>query len=117
MEDEDEVTMPPVSAHGLYTELSGTSRALVIVGIAGKFKTKRACGIITACHSCSKVSSILTNLDTTYLLFFAIHVISSVGKVISAVDSFISVVIGPSCVKQKHPKHLAQVPFDPSLLL
>lgn len=81
------------------------------------FKTKRACGIITACHSCSKVSSILTNLDTTYLLFFAIHVISSVGKVIGAVDSFISVVIGPSCVKQKHPKHLAQVPFDPSLLL
>lgn len=55
----------PLSAHRLYTELGGTSRALGIVGIAGKFKTKRACGIITACHSCSKVSSILTNLDTT----------------------------------------------------
>lgn len=54
MEDEDEVIMPPVSAHGLYTELEGLSRALSIVGIVGEFKTKRACGIIKACHSCSK---------------------------------------------------------------
>lgn len=52
MEDEDEVRMP-LCAWAVY-RVGRNFSSLGIVGIAGKFKTKRACGITTACHSCSK---------------------------------------------------------------
>lgn len=52
MEDEDEVRMP-LCAWAVF-RVGRTFSSLGIVGIAGKFKTKRACGIRTACHSCSK---------------------------------------------------------------